>query len=421
MREKIGVELLFSRNQTEKPIHVPQTLRTTAGRRGQNLEDCSRFVYTAVTLVTRRADVAFADSRWPVHNEVLALVLGGGQGSRLFPLTQHSLEAGRADRRQIPPDRHPDQQLPARRHPADLRADAVQLGVAQPAHRRRPTGWTSSARASSRSSRPSRRRTTPDWFQGTADAVRQAARHFARYDADYYLILAGDHLYRMDYCELVDAHIDRQRRHHDRRAAGDARRRVGAWASSGSTATARSSAFEEKPDAARLAEIGQSIPAGASFAGHTPDKPFVASMGIYVFSREVLLRGARAGRGDGLRPGIIPQALEPLRRAARTCFAATGPTSEPSSRSTTPTSCSTQPGAPFSFYDPRRPIYTRAALSAGRPRSADCTVRDAIIAEGCDIDRCAIEQSVIGIRTNIRPGTRITRSCCSAPTSAVRR
>src|SRR6266566_2840518 len=50
----------------------------------------------------------------------------------------------------------------------------------------------------------------PNWFQGTADAVRQARRHFARYDADYYLILAGDHLYRMDYNELVRAHVDRR-------------------------------------------------------------------------------------------------------------------------------------------------------------------------------------------------------------------
>ena len=49
----------------------------------------------------------------------------------------------------------------------------------------------------------------PHWFQGTADAVRQAVRHFVRYHADYYLILAGDHLYRMDYSELVDAHTDR--------------------------------------------------------------------------------------------------------------------------------------------------------------------------------------------------------------------
>jgi glucose-1-phosphate adenylyltransferase len=69
----------------------------------------------------------------------------------------------------------------------------------------------------------------------------------------------------------------------------------------------------------------------------------------------------------------------------------------------------TRPGAPFSFYDPRRPIYTRPRFLPGA-RLADCTVRDAIIAEGCDIDRCAIEQSVIGIRSNIRSGTRITRS-----------
>src|SRR5687767_14309297 len=54
---------------------------------------------------------------------------------------------------------------------------------------------------------------TPDsssWFQGTADAVRQAARHFLRYDADYYLILAGDHLYRMDYGLLLDSHVDQE-------------------------------------------------------------------------------------------------------------------------------------------------------------------------------------------------------------------
>src|SRR5262249_24578904 len=48
----------------------------------------------------------------------------------------------------------------------------------------------------------------PNWFQGTADAVRQAARHFVRFDADYYLILAGHQLYRINYQELIDAHVD---------------------------------------------------------------------------------------------------------------------------------------------------------------------------------------------------------------------
>src|SRR5262245_45451787 len=49
-----------------------------------------------------------------------------------------------------------------------------------------------------------------NWFQGTADAVRRAARHFVRFDADYYLILAGDHLYRMNYADMVESHVDRR-------------------------------------------------------------------------------------------------------------------------------------------------------------------------------------------------------------------
>ena len=69
-----------------------------------------------------------------VNNEVLALILGGGQGIAPVSADAAPLEAGRADRRQVPADRHPDQQLPARRHPPHLRADAVQFGVAQPAY-----------------------------------------------------------------------------------------------------------------------------------------------------------------------------------------------------------------------------------------------------------------------------------------------
>src|SRR5215204_5822044 len=124
-----------------------------------------------------------------------------------------------------------------------------------------------------------------DWFQGTADAVRQGARHFAGYDADYYLILAGDHLYRMDFCELIDAHIESQA---DITIAAqpvnptDATQ-MGIFRFDGA---GHISGFEEKPNAARLVEMKSSASSGPSVGGLTPDKPFVASMGIYVFSRE---------------------------------------------------------------------------------------------------------------------------------------
>ena len=72
-------------------------------------------------------------------------------------------------------------------------------------------------------------------------------------------------------------------------------------------------AFEEKPDAARLAAIGQSIPPGATFSRHTPDKPFVASMGIYLFSRETLLEVIARDESDDFGRGIIPGALDNYR------------------------------------------------------------------------------------------------------------
>ena len=128
----------------------------------------------------------------------------------------------------------------------------------------------------------------PNWYQGTADAVRQAARHFVQHDAKYDLILAGDHLYRMNYDELVDAH--RQQKADITIAAQpvdiETATQMGIFRFDRDGVIV---AFEEKPKEPRLREIGRSIPAGATFAEHTDERPFMASMGVYVFSRRVLM------------------------------------------------------------------------------------------------------------------------------------
>jgi glucose-1-phosphate adenylyltransferase len=341
-----------------------------------------------------------------LHNEVLALVLGGGQGSRLFPLTQLRSKpavpiAGKYRLIDIP--------ISNCLH-ADIRRIFV-LTQFNSASLNRHIGQTYRMDLFSQGFvEILAAEQTPDnssWFQGTADAVRQAARHITRHEADYYVILAGDHLYRMDYSEIVDAHIDRQA---DITIAAQP---VAPDEASGMgilrfDREGQIVAFEEKPDAARLAEIGRSIPVGASFGGHMPDKPFVASLGIYVFSREVLFEVLEQDDATDFGRGIIPHALEHYEVQAhlfRGYWADVGTIQSFYDANV----MLTQPGAPFSFYDPRRPIYTRPRFLPGA-RLADCTVRDAIIAEGCDIDKCAIEQSVIGIRANIRSGTRITRS-----------
>ena len=342
----------------------------------------------------------------PMNNEVLAIILGGGQGSRLFPLTHHRAKPA------VPIGgsyRLIDIPLSNCLH-ADIRrifvltqfnSASLNRHIAQ-AYRMDPFshGFVDILAAEQ----------TPDnpgWYQGTADAVRQAARHFIGFDADYYLILAGDHLYRMDYTELVDAHCDRRAditiatqpvTIEDASAMGIFRfDRAGQIA-----------AFEEKPKRERLAEIGQSIPPGAGAGAHSADKPFIASMGVYVFSRDVLLEAIEQENATDFGRQIIPAALGRYKVNAflfRGFWADVGTVASFYDANI----MLTQPKSPFKFYDPRSPIYTHARFLPGA-RLSDCTARDAIIAEGCYVDRATVEQSVVGIRANIQAGATIRRS-----------
>ena len=341
-----------------------------------------------------------------VNNEVLALILGGGQGKRLFPLTQLRSKpavpiGGKYRLIDIPVSNclH-----------ADIRRIFVLTQFNSASLNRHVSQTYRMDLFSHGFVEILAAEQTPDnanWFQGTADAVRQAARHFARYDADYYLILAGDHLYRMNYSELVDAHIDRR-----------ADITIAAQPVTVEDATGMGIfrfdrggqviGFEEKPSRERLDAIGQSIPAGGTFAGHAVDKPFMASMGVYVFSRDVLFDMLERDDSKDFGREIIPAALGQFRvhsHLFRDYWADVGTVDSFYEANI----MLTRPGAPFSFYDPRRPVYTHPRFLPGS-RLSDCSVRDVIIAEGCHLDRCRVEDSIVGIRATIQPGAIIHRS-----------
>lgn len=338
-------------------------------------------------------------------NDVLTLILGGGRGTRLYPLTHMRSKpavpiGGKYRLIDIPISNCLHAGLKKIFVLTQFNSASLNRHVAQTYRLDLFSDGFVEVLAAEQ---------TPDnadWFQGTADAVRQASRHFSAHAAEYYLILAGDHLFRMDFSELIDAHIESQA---DITIAAQPVNKTDATQMGifRFDALGHISGFEEKPDAARLAEMKSSAPKGSAIGGLNPEKPFVASMGIYVFSREVLLDILK-------RPGIdfgkeiIPAALGALNVHAylyRGYWADVG-----TMQSFYDANIQlTQRGAPFNFFHPHRPIYTHPRFLPAT-RTYGSRIDASIIAEGCHLDTCEIRDSVVGIRTHIRPGAHVLRS-----------
>jgi glucose-1-phosphate adenylyltransferase len=339
-------------------------------------------------------------------DDVLTIVLGGGRGTRLFPLTHHRSKpavpiGGKYRLIDIPISNCLHAGLKKIYVLTQFNSASLNRHIAQTYQLDLFSGGFVEVLAAEQ---------TPEgeqWFQGTADAVRQAARHFHDVEAEYYLILAGDHVYRMDLGDLVESHIE---------TGADitiAAQPVSAAEAPDMgiltfTGGGQIAGFEEKPRPDRLTEIGASAPPGTPAVPLSPDKPFVASMGIYVFSRDVLHEILAADMAVDFGREVIPHALAAQRVHAylyRGFWADVGTV-----RSFFDVNLMlTRRGGPFNFFHPRRPIYTRPRFLPAA-RLHDCRIDEALIAEGAYLDTCEVRQSVVGIRTTIQHGAKITRS-----------
>jgi glucose-1-phosphate adenylyltransferase len=238
-----------------------------------------------------------------------------------------------------------------------------------------------------------------EWFQGTADAVRQSLRHLHSHRSREVLILSGDQLYQMDYRKLVEAH---------RRDVADvtvAVLPVPAEQTSGfgilkTNKQGRIVHFDEKPPRERLPGLESEVP-GVGTA-------YLASMGIYVFNRDVLERSVRDAANVDFGKHVIPDLLGKVRVQA---WAFRGYWEDVGTiRSYYQANLAlAQPVPPFDFYDSAHPVYTHPRfLPASKVES--CTVEHALLSEGCIVVGAEIRRSVIGIRSRIEARARIEDS-----------
>jgi glucose-1-phosphate adenylyltransferase len=338
--------------------------------------------------------------------DTMAIILGGGQGSRLFPLTATRSKpavpiGGKYRLIDIPIS-------------GCLHADISRIFVLTQFNSASLNRHISSTYRLDRFSQgfveilaAEQTPDNPNWYQGTGDAVRQAARHFVQHDAKYDLILAGDHLYRMNYEELVDAH--RQQKADITIAAQpvdqETATQMGIFLFDRDGAIV---AFEEKPKPPRLREIVRSIPEGSTFAEHNDEYPFMASMGVYVFSRRVLLDILEREAGHDFGRELIPGAIGKYKVRSylyRGYWADVG-TIESFYQNNVMLG---RLDSPFHFWDKDRPIYTHLRHLPGS-LVPNARIRDSLVSEGCYLAGCDIETSVVGVRMAVREGSRITRS-----------
>ena len=239
--------------------------------------------------------------------------------------------------------------------------------------------------------------TSEGWYQGTADAIRKQLFEIQSAGAEHVLILAGDHLYRMDYAAMVAFHTARNA---DITVAVQpvARHEADRFGILKCEADGRISAFVEKPETpeAQAALVSREDPA----------RPFLGSMGIYLFKTRALVELLTGHpEFDDFGGQVIPHSIE-----SKTVFGFDfdGYWQDIGTiRSFYDVNLElTRPEAPFNLFDARQPIYTHARFLPGTLCS-DSQLRRVLLSEGCAIEQAEISDSVVGVRSRIGRGTRI--------------
>ncbi len=243
----------------------------------------------------------------------------------------------------------------------------------------------------------------PDWFQGTADAVRQYIWMLQEWDVDEYVILSGDHLYRMDYRKFVERH---------RETGADItlsvvpmdEKRASDFGLMKIDASGRVVDFCEKPKGDALAEMQVDTTILGLNAEEAKASPYIASMGIYVFKKEALIKLLRQNPDyTDFGKEIIPNAAKENNIQAYLFKGYWEDIGTIESFYDANLALTHQPHPAFSFYEEDAPIYTRHRFLPPS-KFLDAQVTESIVGEGCILKKCRVHHSVLGVRSRIEEG-----------------
>ena len=338
------------------------------------------------------------------YNNVVSVVLGGGAGSRLFPLTSERSKpavplGGKYRLIDVPVSNC-------------INSDLLQIFVL--------TQYNSASlnRHISRTYRFSTFSTgfvevlaaeqtanSTEWFQGTADAVRQILPHLRELNVDTLLILSGDHLYRMDYRKFLDRHYQSNADvtisvipclPHEAEGFGLLK----------TDGDGKIIEFREKPKGELLESMRVDTTRFGLSEAHAQARPYLASMGIYVFNYPRLVELLEKDRSwiDFGRE-IIPAAIKELNVQAhffndywedigtiRAFYEANLDLASPLPK--------------FNFFDTEAPIYTRSRYLPPS-KIHECDISNSMISEGCILNGVYARNSIVGLRSRIDAGTRL--------------
>jgi glucose-1-phosphate adenylyltransferase len=328
----------------------------------------------------------------PAMNQILGVIMGGGRGSRIYPLTRDRSKpavpiAGKYRLIDIPISNciHSGINRIAiltQFNSVSLHRHISRTYVFDSFHR----GWVQIWAAEQ----------TPvsdAWYQGTADAVRKQLLEIRTTGASWVLILAGDHLYRMDYAAVAAFHWERDA---DVTVAVQPVRRDEAqrFGILKSDETGRIVDFVEKPKDPEVQERLISRP--------DPERPFLGSMGIYLFKTQVLMDALTSTEDHDFGGDVIPRAIHDRNVYG---YEFDGYWKDIGTiRSFYEVNLSlTRPDPPFNLCDPVRPIFSRPRFLPGATVYG-ATLHNALLADGCRIGKAEIHTSVVGVRSQVRDG-----------------